>query len=285
MKPVAKIIVSSFFLALLGPCFDLAARAEPQRDEPRTPAHAIQPVCDFSFKDSKLSANAQNCPLSSVADFFSGKAGLPVLISPNAADQTVSVNFSGLSLDESVKRFFKQQDAFFFYGVRQREPAALQVVWVYSKGEGQGLAPVPPEQWASSKDLSKLLSDRNPQVRASAILTVVERGGEHSAPQVRQALKDNDGTVRAHALFAALRSGVKLPPEDLRNLATSDQSADVRFLALQSLDEHDPQLRDIARGALNDSSPVVRSQAKQILSRLEPIAEPPQPSDANRPQE
>ncbi len=89
-------------------------------------------------------------------------------------DQVVSASFQKLPVDEACGRFCETMMCFFFYGVDEKQASALKAVWIYPKGRGRGLAPVPPEKWGSTGELSALLSDKDPQVRGRAIQTLVE---------------------------------------------------------------------------------------------------------------
>jgi hypothetical protein len=158
-------------------------------------------------------------------------------------------------------------DAFFFYGAEKQEPSTLKSVWVYPMRAGRGIAPVPPESWGSTKELEPTLAEPDPKVGARAIATLVERKREGVLDAVIEALRDSDDQVRTEALYGAAKAGVDLPEESLRDLALNDASADVRFLALQSL-ANSPDARSIAEMALNDPSEPVRGLAQEILHRL-----------------
>ena len=110
--------------------------------------------------------------------------------------------------------------------------------------------------------------------------TLVERKGGSAKGDVLKAMHDGDAQVRASALYAALRSAVDLSPEELSGLALHDDSADVRFLALQAL-SNSPDVRPIAEEAVHDPSEVVSNQALVILNRLDAQANAQQPSPSS----
>ena len=248
--------------------------------------HASQQNSQISFSDGRLTANFKNLPLSRLADQLSHKAGVAVLLQYGVGSQLVSASFKTLPVDEALRQILRTQDVFFFYGVDEKQPSALKAVWIYPKGRGRGLAPVPPEKWGSTGELSALLADKDPQVRGQAIQTLVERKGGDAKSAVLKALHDGHAQVRATALYAALRSAVDLSPEELSGLALHDDSVDVRFLALQAL-SNSPEVRPIAEEAVHDPSEVVSNQALVILNQLDAQAnqsQPPSPS-ANAQQE
>ena len=239
-----------------------------------------------SFRGGRLSVAVQGGTLPRLASTISDRSGVPILLDSALAKALVTARFQDLPLDEGLRQILRNYDTFFFYGVDKDEPASLKAVWVYPKGEARGLAPVPPEKWASTKELEKRLSDSSPEVRARAIEALVERNRGQALQAVTQALKDGDAQVRTRALYRAVQSGVDLPSNTVRSLALSDSSADVRFLALQSM-ANDPDVRAIAESLLNDPSEPVRLEAQEILNRLDSGSQPPEsnqtPQDQVRP--
>jgi len=245
------------------------------------PIHARKPAnkgSDVTFKDGRLSINTQRLSLQHLASEISNKAGVPVILDGAVANESVSISFHDLPLDEGLRQVFKDNDAFFFYGSVKGEPAALKVVWVYLKGKARGIEPIPPEKWASTKELEKMLTAPDPVVRGLAIKAIVEReGGGKALDAVAKALKDADDRVRADALYGATNAGLELPMNSLRDLALNDASADVRFLALQSM-ANNSDAKSVAEQALNDPSEPVRLEAQEILQLLHKQSpEPTQP--------
>jgi hypothetical protein len=218
-------------------------------------------------------------------DQISTQAGVPIVISEEAGSQLVSANFQNLPLDEGLRQLLKKQDAFFFYGVDEQEPSSLKVIWVYPKGQGRGMAPVPPEKWASTKDVEAMLGDKDPKARGRAIETLVERKGEAALEALLKSLQDSNDEVRARALYGAVKAGVQVPDGVLSTLAVNDPSPDVRLLALQGLSTG-PDARVAAEHAIDDPSEPVRTQAQEILTRLdEESKQPEQPSQPSADQQ
>jgi hypothetical protein len=221
-----------------------------------------------TLKDGRLSVRLRNRSLGSLIDEISTKAGVPIVISDEVGAQLVSVSFQNLPLDEGLRQILSKQDAFFFYGVDEQEPSSLKVVWVYPKGQGRGMAPVPPDKWASTKDLEAMADDKDPRARSRAIEALVERKGEAALDVVLKALQDSNDEVRAQALYGAVKAGVQLSDGVLSNLMVNDPSPDVRLLALQGL-SNSPDARVAAEHAVDDPSEPVRVQAQEILTRLD----------------
>ena len=230
-----------------------------------SPANAGPAV---TLKDGRLSVHAHNWSLGSLTDEISAQAGVPIVISEEAGSQLVSITFQNLPLEEGLRQILSKQDAFFFYGVDEQEPSSLKVVWVYPKGQGRGMAPVPPDKWASTKDLEAMAGDKDPRARSRAIDALIERKGAAAVEVVLKALQDSNDEVRAQALYGAVRAGVQLSDGVLSNLLVNDPSPDVRLLALQSL-SNGPDARSVAEHAIDDPSEPVRTEAQEILTRLD----------------
>jgi len=251
-------------------------------DAPERPArvqHPSAPPPIVTFRDGRLSVRAQDRPLESILEEVSRKAGVAILSGAGVDDQNIMVAFEEVPLDEGLQRILEGHDAFFFYGVAEHGPASLRAVWVYPRGRGRALAPVPPEDWTSTKEAKARLSHPDPRVRAKAVETLVRQMREKALAAVLGALGDAEPRVRVRALFAAFSWGVDLPPDSLADLALRDGAPDVRFLALQALAAH-PDGGAIAERALSDPSPHVRAKAREILQERAAAGGPAEPGKA-----
>jgi HEAT repeats len=232
-------------------------------------------------KYGRISVSASNVPLHALLDEISRQARVAVVTGDAVGAERVSVQFEGLALDQGLRRILSGYDAFFFYGSdpRANSPASLRVIWVYPKGGGNGLEPVPPSQWASTRELVSQLSASDPKVRARAIEHLIERGHGAARDQVVKALRDPDDSVRSRALYGAQTYGVAISPDSLKEMLANDSSPEVRFIALDWLGSG-PDAEAAAEQALNDSDVHVRKRAREILDRLGAKKRPPQPPPA-----
>ncbi len=236
-----------------------------------------QPV--VSFKEGRLTVMVQGVALERILDAISRQAGVAILGADQGGAEPVSVQLQDIPLEDGLRRLLKNRDAFFFYGVEKDAPSSLRAVWVYPKGQGRGLAPVPAKDWASTRELEALVSDPDAKLRMRAYQGLVQRKRERALDVVLKALEDGDEMVRANTLYYALRSGVELPAEKLEHLALIDASPNVRFLGLEALSSKDsPNLRSIAEQAANDPDANVQVMARQIVGRLEAAARPAEPT-------
>lgn len=259
-------------------------------EQPTAGAKKPAPRLLVIYENGLLSVTARG-PLYKLLNEVSQRTGVAFDLDDALEHKVVSIQFEALALDEGVRRILKDRDAFYFYGVKPELPgeepeektkeapeqrserpsgepsASLMAVWVYPKGKGLSLKPVPPEKWASTADFEGWLSDRDPEMRARAVAVLVERKGQMALEAVLQLLGDADDHVRTSAIDAALNEDVELPPDSLADLVIRDPSPSVRFMALEALAGH-PEAAGIAELALEDENPFVREKARLILSRL-----------------
>lgn len=236
----------------------------------------------ISVTDNRLTLWIEGRRLGWVLDQIARRSGIPIFHDEVVANHVLSMTLQDAAFDEGLREILSGYDMFILYGGEQVAPVAI---WVYPEGKGRQLLPVPPELWASTPEMEQQLGDSDPELRAQAVETLIQRRGLRSLEAVLQALEDPHATVRSRALDAAVNHAVELPEDTLAHLAQLDPSPQVRFLALTALSadlERDPRyndwdLRAISDYALNDASPHVRAQARQILETLNRALSPPEP--------
>ena len=239
-------------------------------------AKVKQPPPQVTYKDGRLSGRFEGVGLASVLKEVSQASQVAIILSAGVGNAATSADWHEVPLEEALRSLLKDTDYFLLYGShRKMSGTGLQAVWVYPAGAAAGLEPTPPAQWATVKELKTMLADQDPAVRGAAIEGLVERLQGRAAEDVRKSLADGDEGVRTRALFAAESQGVKLSDADLQLLLTGDQSANVRFLALQGL-QTGPEAALAAEAALQDPDPHVRELAREILERRR-AAENPRP--------
>src|SRR5262249_51061522 len=149
-----------------------------------------------AIKDGKLSVNAQGRSLRSVLNEISRDACVAVTGAGSVDDSPVSVQFQDLPIDEGLRRILTHYDTFFFYRAGQSGPPMLAAIWIYPKGQAQGVVPVPPEEWAGTKELEAMRADPDPETRARAVQTLIERKPAQAAANIlAESLRDQDDRV------------------------------------------------------------------------------------------
>jgi len=259
-----------------------AAASAASSSASRVPAGNAQ----ITLKDALLSVDFKNLPLERLGDELSHKGGIAVVFLDNAASQRVSATFQKLTIDEGLRRILHDQDVFYFYSSDGNKASALRAVWIYPKGKARGVAPVPPDQWGSNKDLATQLVSSDAATRGQAAETLIARKGDAATDVLLRALDDKDAQVRERALYASMQSKVEVPPSVLNKLI-QDNSADVRYLALHALsDSNSPDARSAAEQLSSDSNEAVRNEARDIISRLDVMSgqskQPPQSASSQQ---
>jgi hypothetical protein len=218
-----------------------------------------------------LTASIRNQPLRRVLEELSVIAHFTVAFADEVEDKIVSLEAKRLRLDDSIRQLLSDYDAFLFYGGTADKPAWLRAVWVYQKGGGSHLRPVPPEVWASGKELEARISNPDPEKRLLAYESLFSRPDPSSRDLVIDALAgktERDHSVRQRLFSVAITKGFSLPPEVLADLALRDPSEQIRWLALDVLSEHS-SAKQTAEAAILDPNEAIREKAKQILADLQ----------------
>ena len=252
-------------------------RREPLTESAARPAPETK--IEFSgnnVQNGMLTFRARNETLRSILEQIASKAGVAILVADGLGGEQLSVEFRQFRVDEALRQILKDYDALFFYGADKGNEgsAPLKTVWVNPPDRGPGINLSLLSAWKSrTKEVEGILADPDPDVRARAIVSLIRRKGRESGDVVLAALKDKSDSVRGQALHRALMSGVEIPSDTLIDLALTDESMNVRFLALQALPV-DPTLRWVAERAAHDSSQQVSALAKDILKELDAANEP-----------
>lgn len=227
----------------------------------------------IAIEKGRITASIRNSPFDAVLEQLASQTGAAFVPADDLDIRAirVSAELAGVPLDEGLRLLFNNYDVFFYYGAVGTAPSSLRTVWFYRKGAAANLRPVPPEVWASTKDLQAAIADPDPVVRARAYEALMSRPDRESRELVLLALRglsETDDAVRERTLAIASSTDMPLPSDLLMDLVRSDRHEGVRLNALNAL-ASEPTLKEAARAALNDPSQTVRKRAKVILAELE----------------
>jgi len=239
---------------------------------PPSSAGAAQIAAD----GGRLTARVIEQALGTVLGEVASRTAVTLVAAPDIEQDAVSADIRNLPLDRALRELLKDYDTFFFYGSATQAPAELRGVWIYRKGTASMLQPVPPEAWASSRELKDQLAQADPVTREHIYESLLSRPDADSQAVVMQALRgatESDAELRERLLSSAVSSGVTFPPGLLSEMAITDRSEAIRLMALDALAQ-DPDVNQVAQSALGDPSEAVRERAAQIL---EPIPAGPNP--------
>jgi hypothetical protein len=230
------------------------------------PAPPLKAPHRILLEQGLLSIDVEHQRLGTVLLEISRKSGVPIFTAPGIEDQPVTLRLRGAPLDAGLRQLLKDSDVFFY-----SSNGALRTVWVYEKGGGSELIPVPPASWASTAELERKLTSPYAADRILAIEAIVARNGPGALETVTRLLGDVNAEVRLRALDVGLSAGVDLPRETLTAL-TSDDSPAVRGLALEAIvngtEPNSPRAAETAqlvRRMLGDPDAEVRARAQELI--------------------
>jgi HEAT repeat protein len=221
-----------------------------------------------SITDGALTLAADRQSLSAVLGAISSRTKIPIVVSDSLADARVSIALRAVPLEEGLRGLLAPYDAFYFLSADDGKAASIRTIWVFARGEGHDLEPVPPAVWGSTKELETQLDNTDPGIRSETIEALIERLGDRGLPTVLRGLSDPDEGVRLATLSAAADAGIEIPANDLHTVVLTDQSQPVRLAALEELSSR-PEAEAVARSLRDDVDLVVRNRARQMLGEQE----------------
>jgi hypothetical protein len=253
-------------LVLAGVAMPAGAQDARQAPPPSPAATAV-----ITIDAGRLTARLQDQALGTVLGEVAARSEVALVVAtPDIEQDPVSADIKGLPLDRALRVLLKDYDTFFFYGSATTAPADLRGVWVYRKGTAALLQPVPPEAWASSRELKDALAQADAGAREQIYESLLSRPDPESQAVIIQALRgatEADAELRERLLSSAISHGVAFPPGLLSEMAISDRSEAIRLMALDAL-ALDPDVTQVAQSALGDPSDAVRDRAAQILQPI-----------------
>ena len=222
--------------------------------------------------DGKLTITVSRTPLGVALREIATRARLPILVDDTLANHIImSFQARGVSVDEGLRSLLAGYDVFYLFSSDDESAGSIQGVWVYARGQGRRLEPVPAALWASTKELQRYLEDPNPEVRAETYESLIEREGERGLDTVLRGLLDPDTGVRARVLSSASDADVEIPVHVLEPIILDGygQTQSLRVLALQAIQGR-PEAEAIATTVADDPDDFVRELARRILAARRP---------------
>jgi HEAT repeat protein len=278
MSTIAGRALSIAGIALLGGAWILYALWNDEPEPPITPATGDRTVVanrvgteNVFVRAGHLNIDVIDRPLRAVLQRIADQTSMTLFVSDEVGDALVSLRAENLV----------NTDSFVLYGRTKASSQGIVGLWVYAKGEGRDLAPVPVHHSSAATSINGVPVAAAPEERARAVEALVQRRGSAAVPAVLQALKDEDVLVRSRALDAAVNYRLEVPEDVLIHSVQADPAPEVRFIALAGLaallEPHltgetrvvnNAEVRAISELALNDPDSEVRWQAQQNLQTL-----------------
>jgi len=236
-----------------------------------SPPGSTAPGLAVTLDAGQLTIRAANVPLDAVLAELSTRTGIPIEAASALESHHISAWVKSAPVEQAIRELLKNYDAFFLYGAVARQGGRLTAVWVYPRGTATNLRPVPPEAWASTKELELALADGDASIREQAYEALLSRADRPSRNLVLLGIRgasETDSELRQRILSSAISRGMAIPRDVLADLVRADASEEIRVIALDGL-AGDPASRDAVSPALSDPSEVVRDRARDILVELD----------------
>ena len=235
------------------------------------PPPSTAPELVVALDAGQLTIRAANVPLEAVLAELSTRTGIRIEEASELESHHISAWVKSAPVEQAIRELLKNYDAFFLYSAAVRQGGPLTAVWVYPRGAARNLRPVPPEAWASSKELEVALADGDASIREQAYETLLSRADRRSQNLVLLAIRgasETDSELRQRILSSAISRGMAIPRDVLADLVRADATEEIRVIALDGL-AGDPASREAVSAALSDPSDVVRDRARDILAELD----------------
>lgn len=214
-------------------------------------------------------AKVRNQPLSIVMEQLASLGKVLIAIDEGVGDESVNADIQRLPLDQALRVLLSNHDAFYYYGRDKTAAGELRSVWVYKAGAAAKLKPVPPDTWGSPEELAASLLDTDEAVRERAYRALMTRPDRKSFDLVVAGLRgsgEKNAGLRQRLLSRAVSNGFLIPEDVLYDLARSDNSEEIRWMALDALAQHPAVAKNVAEAALTDPSEAIRERAREILA-------------------
>jgi hypothetical protein len=261
-----RALVTGAVLAVLTPDGLFAQQAA----SPTAPA---APRLAVTLDAGQLAIRAADVPLGAVLAELSTRTGIAIEAAPALESHHVSASVKPAPVEQAIRELLKNYDAFFLYSAAARQGGRLTALWVYPRGAATNLRPVPPEAWASTRELELALADGDASVREQAYEGLLSRADRRSRNLVLLAIRgasETDSELRQRILSSAINRAMAIPRDMLADLVRADPSEEIRVIALDGL-AGDPASHDAVSAALSDPSEVVRDRARDILAELDAL--------------
>jgi hypothetical protein len=160
-----SIIRALMALPLLAPPLFVSSAYAQKADLAAASASEPRPT-SIAIERGRITARIRNHLLGTVLDEISSRTGVSLIASDKIdIEERISAELVDFPLDEGLRRLFTNYDTFFYYGaVRNGSP--VRSVWIYPRGTGALLRPIPPDLWAGTGELRASLTDADPEIRA-----------------------------------------------------------------------------------------------------------------------
>jgi hypothetical protein len=281
--------VGVFLLALVS-ALSAAGRAR-AAEPPRAPR-----VIDVTVRQGRLSVTLRDAPLAEVLHLIGQQARLTVHLD-GPLQTPITGTFTNVPLESGIRRLTRGHSSTFAYGPASHpgESARLTEIWIIESSPGVA-STAPADLRARATRLARVASlggrrddgaiaelggllaeDRDPVVRARAVLALSRPGDARATPALTTALGDQDPSVRIQAVRGLQRVAGEEAADALGRVLLTDSDPSVRRTAVWTL----AALRSAAAGSAlraamsADADASVRQAAAATYRRWEQAVRSP----------
>ena len=262
-----------------------ALGAQPQG--PASPA-ASQNV---TFARGVLTVDVRDMPLADVLSSIREQSGINIEVHSGGSVK-VTQSFSGVGLDEGIRRLAPAYNVVLVYGTDESKPGTSRLVEVHvyeTSSKSPVTAVVDPQQRSTQlskvRELSRqaarqrdpgailsltglLAGDPDPTIRRSAAEALAGVRGPEAVNALRGSLGDQDPTVRGRSLLSLGQMREEGSVGMVVQAATRDPDASVRRSAVWALSTlNSEEARRGLEAAASDADPLVQSAATGALKQ------------------
>jgi hypothetical protein len=257
---------------------------------PAVPADAGP--ASVQFADGRVTVEASEGALSDLLHELAQRAGLHLVLT-QAPTGAISATFSGVPIEEGVRRLLRGRSFVLVYAA-DRRLSDIRLLGGEAAEGGYGIArgqsveeanlgaaaqgastPAPPAGIPARSptpvaELAQIVvEDENAAVRARATAALAVAGGPAGIQALRKALEDNEAMVRVHAVHALSRAERAAAIPTLWKVLANDRDPQVRLAVARALGSiGSPDARLALEVATSDANEDVRDEAQRGLARL-----------------
>jgi hypothetical protein len=259
--------------------------------QPQGPASSAASQ-NVTFERGVLAVDVRDMPLADVLSSIREQSGINIAVHSGGSVK-VTQSFSGVGLDEGIRRLAPAYNVVLVYGNDESKPGTSRLVEVHvyetSSSKSPVTAVVDPQQRSTQlskvRELSRqaarqrdpgavlsltglLAGDPDPAIRRSAAEALAGVRGPEAVSALKASLSDQDPTVRGRSLLSLGQMRDEGSVGMVVQAATRDPDASVRRSAVWALSTlNSEEARRGLEAAASDADPLVQSAATGALKQ------------------
>jgi hypothetical protein len=251
-------------------CTGCSIRALAQ-ERPADPPRPEELASALKLRDGRVTAKLHDQTLNMICLAVAQAAHISINVADSISEDRISLDVDATPIDVALRELLREYDVFVLYASTDA-PSSVRALWIYPKGGASEIRPVPRSHWAGMQELEASMEDTNPETREGAYKALLDRASTDSRSRsliiaAIKGVRERDTNVRERLLSTAINKAFPFTADVLADLALSDTSEHIRWMALDTLAYFDtPRAKEVARSAITDISEAVRGRAKEMLN-------------------